>query len=627
MTRTRSLAAASLGVAVLAGVISGWPIGRWRDWERGLEDQMLALRGQRRPPAQVVVVPIDDATLQQGDWYQSQPQGRPPAWAVGTGTLPWPRAAYGLLASRLIEAGASAVAVNVVFAGPSGRGPADDRDLAAQLRRYPGRVALAAEMLEPEDALTGSSGLTLIRPEAVLEALGGPERLGLGNTLPAEPGEPPRHPEAYGRRLLPANGVEPFPSLSATTLRLAGRSSRQHDAAMALNVYGPEGTFPRIPAWEVLDPGRWRGHPLRPAVRGSVVLIGPVVSQGEAGNPTPFGRLSGLEILATATANSLGGDGLAPWPTAAPWRALLAMLPLLVVSAVALRGKHLSWRLGWVGVGLLALVLAGWFTFLHGHRWLPLLGPAGGLVLLGLLYGGEAYQREESERRRLRRTFERYVAPSVVAEILSDPAAAEGMLRGRVRPVTVLFSDLIGFTQLTQKRGKEGHTELHVRQLNRYLGAMVAVITDHGGTIDKFIGDAVMAVFGSPLGRGERQEALAALSCARAMRRALEQLNIAWRAEGVEPLNSGIGLASGPAMVGQIGSPQRLEFTVIGDTVNLASRLEGQTRPLQVPVVFDAATAELVRGEFPVRPLGPVLVKGMGEIPVYTLESDPSERA
>lgn len=627
MTRVRTLAVASLGVALLAGGISGWPLGRWRAWEQGLEDQLLVLRGERRPPAGVVLVPIDDATLQQGDWYQSQPQARTPPWAVGISTLPWPRAAYGLLASRLIEAGASVVAVNVVFAGPSSQGPADDQGLAAQLRRHPGRVALAAEMLEPEDARTGSSGLTLIRPEAVLEALGGPERLGLGNTLPAEPGEPPRHPEAYGRGLLPANGVAPFPSLSATALRLAGRSSRQHDSAMALNVYGPEGTFPRIPAWEVLDPGRWRGHPLRSAVRGSVVLIGPVVSQGEAGNPTPFGRLSGLEILATATANSLQGDGLAPWPTSAPWRALLAMLPLLLVSAVALRSTRLGWRLGWAAAGLLALALAGWLTLLQAHRWLPLLGPAGGLVLLGLLYGGEAYQREESERRRLRRTFERYVAPSVVAEILADPAAAEGMLRGRVRPVTVLFSDLIGFTQLTQKRGKEGHTELHVRQLNRYLGAMVAVITDHGGTVDKFIGDAVMAVFGSPLGRGERQEALAALRCARAMHHALAELNTAWRAEGIEPLNSGIGLASGPAMVGQIGSPQRLEFTVIGDTVNLASRLEGQTRPLQVPVVFDAATAELVSGECPVRPLGPVTVKGMGDIPVYTLGSGPSESA
>ncbi|MEA5399570.1 CHASE2 domain-containing protein, partial [Synechococcus sp. BA-124 BA4] len=199
MSRPRALVAASLGVALLAGAISGWPIGRWRAWERGLEDQLLVLRGRRPPPGQVVLVPIDDATLQQGDWYQSQPQERPPDWAVGTGTLPWPRAAYGLLASRLIEAGARVVAINVVFAGPSSLGPADDRALAVELRRHPGRVALAAEMLEPEDARTGSSGLTLIRPEAVLTALGGPDRLGLGNTLPAEPGEPPRHPEAYGR--------------------------------------------------------------------------------------------------------------------------------------------------------------------------------------------------------------------------------------------------------------------------------------------------------------------------------------------------------------------------------------------------------------------------------------------
>jgi adenylate cyclase len=150
---------------------------------------------------------------------------------------------------------------------------------------------------------------------------------------------------------------------------------------------------------------------------------------------------------------------------------------------------------------------------------------------------------------------------------------------------------------------------------------MVEVITAHGGTIDKFIGDAVMAVFGSPVGRGEREEALAALRCALAMRQRLEQLNAEWREEGIETLASGIGMASGPAVVGQIGSPQRMEFTVIGDTVNLASRLEAQTRLLKVPVVIDAATAELVEAELPVRSLGAVPVKGMGEIPVYTLEA------
>jgi len=152
-------------------------------------------------------------------------------------------------------------------------------------------------------------------------------------------------------------------------------------------------------------------------------------------------------------------------------------------------------------------------------------------VVLGLLYGGDAYLLEGRERRRLRRTFERYVAPSVVAEILSDPESAQGILRGRVLEVTVLFSDLKGFTQLTRRRTAAGESESHVLQLNTYLGAMVEVITAHGGTIDKFMGDAVMAVFGSPVSRGAAQEAAAAVRCALAMEERLDELNAIWRQE------------------------------------------------------------------------------------------------
>ena len=616
-------------VVVLVAWSAGWPTPTWQGWELGLQDQLQRQRGPQRPPRELLLVPIDDATLQQGAWFeQNQPV---PAWARGIGTLPWPRAAYGALLDKLFEAGVAAVAINVVFEGPSGRGQADDDALAASLRQHRGRVALAAEMLEPNDARAAGS-LTLVRPETLLPSLGGSQALGLTNVLPRTPERPSRHPDAYGRGLLPAQGAAPFPSLATTLLRLAGRSSRQDDPQRELAFYGPEGSFPSLAAWEVLDPERWRQHPLRPALPGSLVLLGPVVSQGDDGYPSPFGSLSGLELLATATANSLRGEGLWTWPTAPIGRALLAVLPPLALLLLAWRTTSLRWRL----LSLLALVAlqlgVALLAFWSAHLWLPLLSPSVGLALLGLLYGGDATLREGLERRRLRRTFERYVAPGVVAEILADPASAQGSLRGRPLQVTVLMTDLRGFTSLTRQRSQAGLSELHVRQLNTYLGAMVEVIAAHGGTIDKFIGDAVLAVFGSPVGRGLEREAAAALRCALAMRTALAGLNRQWRQEGIAELDSGIGLASGEVMVGQIGSPRRLEFTVIGETVNLAARLESLTRSLAESVLCDARTAALAAalptpcGDGPeawtltpsCRSLGLRYVKGIGELEVFT---------
>ena len=615
--RPPTLALLAGALMLWVGFTAGWPGPRWRVAERGLEDQLLRLRGPRRPPAAVVLVAVDDATLQQGEWFEDS---RPiPAWAQGMGTLPWPRATYGRVAEKLLQAGAGAVAVNVTFEGPSGKGPADDDAFASVLRRHPGRIALAAEMLESNDS-QGAGALTLVRPEGFIEALGGAGPLGLTNILSGSPGEPLRHPEAYARGVLTEQGALAQSALSSTLLRLGGRRSRQNDVISALNPYGPEGTLPRIPAWEVLDPERWARHPLRPSLAGAMVLVGPVVAQGIDGYPTPFGPLSGLEVLGTATANSLAGDGLQSWPAEGPPRALLALAPLLLVLLGARLRPGLRWRLGLVLLMLALQFGAGVLALQSAHRWLPLLTPLTGLTLLGLLYGGEAYVREGRERRRLRRTFERYVAPGVVAEILSDPASAQGILRGRLLEVTVLMSDLKGFTSLTQERSAAGESELHVRQLNEYLGAMVEVVAAHGGTIDKFIGDAVMAVFGSPVSRGVAAEAGQAVRCAIAMRVALADLNADWARCGIATLDNGVGLASGQVVVGQIGSPRRMEFTVIGDTVNLAARLESVTRQVQEAVLFDAATAALLAEDagLAVASLGLQAVKSLGEVEVFT---------
>jgi len=616
------------GISGAAALTGGWPGPYWRLWERAFEDQLQVLLGERPPPKEVVVVAIDEATLQQGDWFERQ-QGAP-TWAQGIGALPWPRAAYGLVAERLLEAGARVVAINVTFAGPSQRGLADDWAMADVLRRHPGRIALAAEMSEGSDS-RGAGALALVRPEPFMGLPGLPGAIGLSNTPMRLPGEPLRHPEAYAGGQLRTEGVTTPPSLPLASLRLAGRPSRQADAERWLNAYGPEGTFPRLSAWEVLDGARWRAHPQRAALGGAVAIVGQTLSQGDDGYPTAYGPLSGPELLATATANSLTGDGLRPWPVHQRDRALVVGGVVWLLGVLALLRQGLPWRLSLVGLALAGLFGVGLLVQQRLHTWLPLLAPAAGLALLAGVFSGDAYLLEGKERRRLRRTFERYVAPGVVAEILADPAAAQGILRGRTLDVTVLFCDLKGFTSLTRERSAAGQSEAHVRQLNTYLGAMVEVIMAHGGTVDKFIGDAVMAVFGSPVGRGLGEEARAAVGCALAMGESLASLNGEWRRQGVIALENGIGIASGPAVVGQIGSPKRMEFTVIGDTVNRAARLESLTRSLGATLLFDRLTAErLGQGTagtgqpgggstfVPAVSRGVHSIKGLGDVEVFS---------
>lgn len=616
-----------------AALMGGWPSTFWRMWDRAFEDQVQLLIGQRIPPQGVVVVAIDEATLQQGDWFEQQANA--PAWARGIGTLPWPRAAYGLVAERLLQAGAAVVAINVTFEGPSPRGPQDDGALAAILQRHPGRIALAAEMSEASDA-RGAGALTLVQPERFMGLPGVREGIGLSNTPLRRPGDPLRHPEAYAGGVLAAEGVAAPPSLPLAILRLQGRVSRQADAQSWINGYGPEGSFRRLSAWEVLDGARWVSHPQRAGLAGSIAVVGQTLAQGGDGYPTAYGPLSGVELLATATANSLSGDGLKPWPLNPAARALMAGAPVLLVGALALARGGLPWRLSLVVLALAGQLGLGVLMQQRFHLWLPLLAPGAALTLLGVVFSGDAYLLEGRERRRLRHTFERYVAPGVVAEILADPAAAQGILRGRTLDVTVLFSDLKGFTDLTRERSAAGESEAHVHQLNTYLGAMVEVIMDHGGTVDKFIGDAVMAVFGSPMGRGVQVEAQAAVACAEAMGEALLRLNAQWQQQGIRALENGIGIASGPAVVGQIGSPKRMEFTVIGDTVNRAARLESLTRSLGASVLFDRPTADrLAPGDgdtggsgvaccpTPI-PRGVHPIKGLGDVEVFSPGAQPA---
>ena len=219
---------------------------------------------------------------------------------------------------------------------------------------------------------------------------------------------------------------------------------------------------------------------------------------------------------------------------------------------------------------------------------------------------GFEYVLESLEKMRTRRTLERYVSKNLVKEILDNPESFYNTLKGVRKPATMLFSDIIGFTTLTEN----ADPEKLVVQLNEYLTRMVAVVFENEGTLDKFIGDAVMAVWGNARSAGVENDAKMAARAALGMRHELKLLNDRWKTEGSTPLGIGIGINQGEVLVGNIGSSERADLTVIGDAVNLASRLEGLTRTYGVDILLGANVTELVRDEFYVRSVALVQVKG-----------------
>lgn len=217
------------------------------------------------------------------------------------------------------------------------------------------------------------------------------------------------------------------------------------------------------------------------------------------------------------------------------------------------------------------------------------------------------------QRERIRDTFGRYVTRQVAEEILSGRLDGGGQRR----TATVLFADIWGFTTLAETMPPEEVVSL----LNRYLGTMVRCVLDEGGVLDKFIGDAIMALFGVPLSAGStKADALAALRTAQRMSAALDLLNEERVAAGLAPVNLGIGLHTGELIAGNIGIPERVEYTVIGDTVNLCSRLEGLTRTLGHRVLISQETAELLADEVRLERVDTVTVRGRHQpVTVYTL--------
>ncbi len=589
----------ALAVSLLAGLDRA-PLTPLGQGPRLLDDQLLQvfflLRGVRPAPADPVILAIDADSLELGELLSPAERQASPLWRQ-MGPWPWPRALQARLAAHVLERGAARVLFNIEYSQPSRYGPADDRAFAATLAPWRQRVHLAVHYDVRQEG-----GLEQSRLRLPIHRLGAP---GLTTLLQSPRGVVEAVPgQDWIRSRLGA-----FPPPLPRPMAFLARPAPPPMAPMGLNYPGPAGSLLQVPAWRVLEvpSATWRGR---------TVLIG--VTTPDLGDlqETPVGPMGGTEIQAVALANVLENRGLRRLPLAGDgllllgWGGLLGLLLRRPASA----GGTLQ-----VTLALAATVLlAGWALWALALLRLPLAA-----LLLAPVAGGGVRAvgqglAESRERAYLHQVLSRRVSPTLLRDILRSPGPVWNQAVGSRARCTVLFSDLVGFTPLSAALEP---AELFTL-LNRYFEAMAAAVLEQEGLLDKFIGDAVMAEFGVPRSRGDRQEARAAVRAALAMQERLEALNAELAAAGTPPLQHGIGLHFGEVIAGNLGSSQRLEFTVVGATVNVTSRLEGLTRLFpQHPILISGDLLALLTGELDVVPLGCHALKGWPvPLEVYALQ-------
>jgi adenylate cyclase len=305
---------------------------------------------------------------------------------------------------------------------------------------------------------------------------------------------------------------------------------------------------------------------------------------------------------------------LPPWVTAA----LAAVATFLAMLAT--HAAH-PWRAAAATVGgLVGLVGGSCLALRFGRVWLPPLLPLAGAVLAVAVENGRGYLRERAARRRIANAFAHYLAPSLVEQLARDPARLK--LGGERRQLTLLFCDIRGFTTLSERLKDD--PERLTTLLNRVLTRLSEAVLQAGGTIDKYIGDCIMAFWNAPL--ADPDHALHAVEAAIAMQRAIARLNeeLAMEAAGAGrapvAIAIGIGINTGDCVVGNMGSERRFDYTAVGDTVNLAARLEGLCKTYDVGVVLGETTERALAGRLATRRLGTATVAGKSEaVTVYTI--------
>jgi adenylate cyclase len=516
---------------------------------------------------------------------------------------PWPRRVHAELINRLSAAGAAVIVFDIVFSEPSN--PEDDLLMANAIGQA-GNVVLAADRIYRES----SNVRQWVRLDPLPAFIDAGAHVGLATV-------------ALDRDLILRQMPDSADALwRAAIVRLLAKHPQvtpdlsQHQGAR-IRYVGPDHTFPYVSYHEILSP---TGSIPDDFFKDQIVIIGrdvkasPDVESAQADLfATPFlastgWLMPGAEVHANIMETALGGKAIRQVP-----QAISAMLILLVtmICAISMRRWH-PLRSAAYGLAIgVALTASGWLGFWRWNLWVPLLTPLAAIPLMYLSFGGYAYALEYVRRKDITRIFSLYVTPQVVDYLIAHPEAIR--LGGARKNLTIMFTDLQGFTSLSEKLSPERVTEL----LNQYFTEMTDIILNHDGTVCTFIGDAIMAFWGAPL--DDDSQALHATSTAIAMQRAMRAFRASIERQGMPPLYMRVGIHSGHAVVGNLGSAKRFDYTAIGDDVNLAARLEGVNKLYGTEILISETTAEQIRGQVSLRWIDRVVVKGKSQpINIYT---------
>ncbi len=578
------MAAVALVASLVGALLTAVPT--WRLLDARIFD-LLVTAAPPDPSGEVVVVAIDE-----------------PSFADVGRQWPWPRSMHGRLVAALREAGVKAIGLDLIFAEPSAD-MADDVALAAALGPD---VVLAAD----ETLIEQPQASSVVRTEPLPEFTMTGAVAGLASVLLDGDGvirRMPPYEDGFARRLADLAGeIPPVP------------------AGALVPAFGPARTIPTVSYYQALDPAAFLPPDF---LKDKIVLVGlslQSAASADAGGADAFATsyttrtnqlTSGVEVQATLLETLRRGLAIAPVPA---WAEIL-LIALAAISAAASVLTGTSWRTVAAGLGLALLLVGGSAALLLlGRIWVS---PAAPMVTVALalgLVGARDFVAERRMRQMVTRAFEHYLAPDLVERLARDPAALK--LGGDRRTLTVLFCDVRGFTSIAERLKDD--PERLTTLVNRLLDPLSEEVLKRGGTIDKYIGDCVMAFWNAPLPDPDHavHAVEAALGMVEAARRFDEQLRQEADPSG-QPLPSiavGVGVNTGDCVVGNMGSTARFDYTVLGDAVNLASRLEGASKDYGVPIVLGEETRARVAGIMPVLTLDRIAVRGRTErAPIATV--------